>query len=131
MAAMAYYILKSKRGDFDAVVSAVTQKLEQEGFGVLTEIDVADTLKRKLGVEMPRYRILGACNPDFAQKALGIDDKIGVLLPCNIVVEEKGDREIDVFAIDPRVAMRGSGNTKLEALAEEAALRLNRVVASI
>lgn len=128
---MAYYILKSKKGDFDAVVSAVAQKLEQEGFGVLTEIDVADTLKQKLGVEMPRYRILGACNPEFAQKALGIDDKIGVLLPCNIVVEEKGAREIDVFAIDPRVAMRGSGDARLEALAEEAALRLNRVVASI
>ncbi len=127
---MTYYILKSTKGDFDAIVAAVTQKLKEEGFGVLTEIDVANTLKQKLGVEMRRYRILGACNPAFAHKAIGVEHKIGVMLPCNVVVEETGDREIDVFAIDPRVAMRAIGNPALAEIAEEIAGRLSRVVAS-
>ena len=78
---MSYYITKSTKGDFDAVVSKVIEKLKDEGFGVLTEIDVANTLKQKLGVEMKRYRILGACNPGFAHKALSVEDKIGVMLP--------------------------------------------------
>ena len=86
---MSYYITKSTKGDFDAVVSKVIEKLKDEGFGVLTEIDVANTLKQKLGVEMKRYRILGACNPGFAHKALSVEDKIGVMLPCNVVVQEK------------------------------------------
>jgi len=86
---MSYYITKSTKGDFDAVVSKVIEKLKDEGFGVLTEIDVANTLKQKLGVEMKRYRILGACNPGLAHKALSVEDKIGVMLPCNVVVQEK------------------------------------------
>jgi uncharacterized protein (DUF302 family) len=127
---MTYYILKSTKGDFDAVVAAVTQKLKDEGFGVLTEIDVANTLKQKLGVEMKRYRILGACNPGFAHKALGCEDKIGVMLPCNVVVQETGDETVDVFAIDPRVAMRQIGNPALAEIADEVAQRLSRVVAA-
>ena len=128
---MNYYITKSTKGDFDAVVSKVIEKLKDEGFGVLTEIDVANTLKQKLGVEMKRYRILGACNPGFAHKALSVEDKIGVMLPCNVVVQEKDGGEVDIAAIDPRVAMRGIGNPALAEIAEEVAERLSRVVSAI
>lgn len=128
---MSFCIAKTTNGDFDAIVSRVIEKLKGEGFGVLSEIDVASTLKQKLGVEMKRYRILGACNPGFAHKALGIEDKIGVMLPCNVIVQEKDGDEIDVAAIDPRVAMRGIGNPALAEIAEEVAERLSRVVGAI
>jgi uncharacterized protein (DUF302 family) len=120
---MSYYITKSTKGDFDAIVTKVIEKLKDEGFGVLTEIDVANTLKQKLGVEMKRYRILGACNPGFAHKALSVEDKIGVMLPCNVVVQEKDGGEVDIAAIDPRVAMRGVGNPALAEIAAEVAER--------
>ncbi len=128
---MSYYITKSTKGDFDAVVSKVIEKLKDEGFGVLTEIDVANTLKQKLGVEMKHYRILGACNPGFAHKALSVEDKIGVMLPCNVVVQEKDAGEVDIAAIDPRVAMKAVGNPALAEIAEEVAERLSRVVSAI
>ena len=128
---MSYYITKSTKGDFDAVVSKVIEKLKDEGFGVLTEIDVANTLKQKLGVEMKHYRILGACNPGFAHKALSVEDKIGVMLPCNVVVQEKDGGEVDIAAIDPRVAMKAVGNPALAEIAEEVAERLSRVVSAI
>jgi uncharacterized protein (DUF302 family) len=128
---MSFCIAKTTNGDFDAIVSRVIEKLKAEGFGVLSEIDVANTLKQKLGVEMKRYRILGACNPGFAHKALGLEDKIGVMLPCNVVVQEKDGEQVDVAAIDPRVAMRGIGNPALAEIAEEVAERLSRVVESI
>ncbi len=128
---MSYYITKSTKGDFDAVVSKVIEKLKDEGFGVLTEIDVANTLKQKLGVEMKHYRILGACNPGFAHKALSVEDNIGVMLPCNVVVQEKDAGEVDIAAIDPRVAMKAVGNPALAEIAEEVAERLSRVVSAI
>ena len=128
---MSYYITKSTKGDFDAVLSKVIEKLKDEGFGVLTEIDVANTLKQKLGVEMKHYRILGACNPGFAHKALSVEDKIGVMLPCNVVVQEKDSGEVDVAAIDPRVAMKAVGNPALAEIAAEVAERLSRVVSAI
>ncbi len=128
---MSYYITKSTQGDFDAVVSKVIEKLKDEGFGVLTEIDVANTLKQKLGVEMKHYRILGACNPGFAHKALSVEDKIGVMLPCNVVVQEKDAGEVDIAAIDPRVAMKAVENPALAEIAEEVAERLSRVVSAI
>ncbi|MFY9833099.1 MAG: DUF302 domain-containing protein [Methylocystis sp.] len=128
---MSYYITKSTKGDFDAVVSKVIEKLKDEGFGVLTEIDVANTLKQKLGVEMKHYRILGACNPGFAHKALSVEDKIGVMLPCNVVVQEKDAGEVDIAAIDPRVAMKAVENPALAEIAEEVAERLSRVVSAI
>jgi uncharacterized protein (DUF302 family) len=128
---MSFCIAKTTNGDFDAVVSRVVEKLKGEGFGVLTEIDVANTLKQKLGVEMKRYRILGACNPGFAHKALGLEDKIGVMLPCNVIVQEKEGDEVDVAAVDPRVAMRGVGNPALTKIAEEVAERLSRVVEAV
>jgi len=128
---MSYYITKSTKGDFDAVVSKVIEKLKDEGFGVLTEIDVANTLKQKLGVEMKRYRILGACNPGLAHKALSVEDKIGVMLPCNVIVQEMADGVVDVAAIDPRMAMRQIGNPALAEISDVVAERLSRVVGAI
>ena len=128
---MSYYITKSTKGDFDAVVSKVIEKAKDEGFGVLTEIDVANTLKQKLGVEMKRYRILGACNPGFAHKALSVEDKIGVMLPCNVIVQEMADGVVDVAAIDPRMAMRQIGNPALAEISDVVAERLSRVVGAI
>ncbi len=128
---MSYYITKSTNGDFDAVVSKVIEKLKDEGFGVLTEIDVANTLKQKLGVEMKRYRILGACNPGLAHKALSVEDKIGVMLPCNVIVQEMADGVVDVAAIDPRMAMRQIGNPALAEISAAVAERLSRVVGAI
>lgn len=128
---MSYYITKSTKGDFDAVVSKVIEKLKDEGFGVLTEIDVANTLKQKLGVEMKRYRILGACNPGLAHKALSVEDKIGVMLPCNVIVQEMADGVVDVAAIDPRMAMQQIGNPALTEISTAVAERLSRVVGAI
>jgi uncharacterized protein (DUF302 family) len=128
---MSYYITKSTKGDFDAVVSKVIEKLKDEGFGVLTEIDVANTLKQKLGVEMKRYRILGACNPALAHKALSVEDKIGVMLPCNVIVQEMADGVVDVAAIDPRMAMQQIGNPALAEISAAVAERLSRVVGAI
>ena len=128
---MSYYITKSTKGDFDAVLSKVIEKLKDEGFGVLTEIDVANTLKQKLGVEMKRYRILGACNPGLAHKALSVEDKIGVMLPCNVIVQEMADGVVDVAAIDPRMAMRQIGNPTLAEISDAVAERLSRVVGAI
>ena len=128
---MSYYITKSTKGDFDAVLSKVIEKLKDEGFGVLTEIDVANTLKQKLGVEMKRYRILGACNPGLAHKALSVEDKIGVMLPCNVIVQEMADGVVDVAAIDPRMAMRQIGNPALAEISNAVAERLSRVVGAI
>jgi uncharacterized protein (DUF302 family) len=128
---MSYYITKSTKGDFDAVVSKVIEKLKDEGFGVLTEIDVANTLKQKLGVEMKRYRILGACNPGLAHKALSVEDKIGVMLPCNVIVQEMADGVVDVAAIDPRMAMQQIGNPALTEISAAVAERLSRVVGAI
>jgi uncharacterized protein (DUF302 family) len=128
---MTYYISRTTQGDFDAVLAKVTQKLKDEGFGVLTEIDVANTLKQKLGVEMKRYRILGACNPGFAHKALSVEDKIGVMLPCNVIVQEKADGSVDVAAIDPRVVMQQIDNPALAEIADAVAGGLSRALASV
>ncbi len=128
---MNYCIMKTMRGDFDAVVAKVIEKLKEEGFGVLSDIDVASTLKQKLGVEMKRYRILGACNPGFAHQALSIEDKIGVMLPCNVIVQEMADDVIDVAAIDPRVAMQQIDNPALTEISVAVAERLSRVVGGI
>jgi uncharacterized protein (DUF302 family) len=128
---MTYYISASTKGEFDAIVAKVTARLKEEGFGVLTEIDVANTLKQKLGVEMKQYRILGACNPSFAHKALSLEDKLGVMLPCNVIVQEKPDGRVDVSAIDPRVAMTNVGNPALSEIAKDVAERLARVVGGI
>lgn len=128
---MNFYTSKLIRGNFEDVISKVTESLKTEGFGVLTQIDVSQTLKNKLNVDFRRYRILGACNPSFAYKALQIEDKIGVMLPCNIVVQEKSSDSIEVASINPLSSMQVVGNPELEKVATEIQNKLHRVIDSL
>ena len=128
---MTYYIARSLRGNFDTVVEKVTEALKQEGFGVLTQINVADTLKQKIDVDMPAYRILGACNPKFAHQALSAENKIGVMLPCNVIIRAAEGGVVEVAAIDPRAAMKTIGNPQLTQIAEAVAQGLTRAVDSL
>ena len=128
---MSYYISKTVNGPFDAVVAEVTARLKEQGFGVLTDIDVQSTLKAKIGVDMAKYRILGACNPRFAHEALQIEDKLGVLLPCNVIVRETPDQRVEVASVDPVVAMERTGNPALRSTAEEVRQMLTKVVSQV
>lgn len=126
-----YYLSKVVVGGFDDVVSRVIEALKKEGFGVLTDIDVRDTMKKKLGVEFREYRILGACNPPLAHKALEVEDKIGTMLPCNVIVQETPDHEVEVAAIDPAASMDRIGNTALTDLANTVRTKLQNVLESL
>ena len=126
-----YYIATTVDEPFDTVVARVVQALNSEGFGVLTDIDVQATLKAKIGADVPRYRILGACNPRFAREALALEDKLGVLLPCNVIVREAADGRVEVASVDPVAAMGRTGNPALEGLAHEVRARLMRVIAAL
>ena len=116
---------------FEDTVVAVTEALKKEGFGVLTHIDIAAKLKEKIGVDMRRYVILGACNPPLANRALKIENKIGVMLPCNVIVQETENGQIEVSSIDPMASMAAAGNTSLTAVAEEVSQKLQRVITSL
>ena len=128
---MSYYIAKTVSGPFDAVVADVTARLKTQGFGVLTDIDVQATLKSKIGVDTPKYRILGACNPGFAHEALKIEERLGVLLPCNVIVRETTDRWVEVASIDPVSAMERTDNPALRTTAEEVRRLLAKAIAQI
>jgi uncharacterized protein (DUF302 family) len=128
---MNYYIARVVAAGFDATVAGLVAAPKQEGFGVLTDIDVAATTKQKLGVEFRSYRILGACNPPLARKALSAEDKIGVMLPCNVIVQDADAGKTEVAAIDPRAAMERIGNPALSELAEEVAQRFARVLQAL
>jgi uncharacterized protein (DUF302 family) len=125
---MSYYLTKTVESTFEKTLETVTAALKDQGFGVLTEIDVRETLKKKLDVEFRKYRILGACNPPFAYKALQAEDKIGVLLPCNVIVQETPGGGVEVSAMDPAEAMGMIDNPALKSVAEEVRARLQRVV---
>jgi uncharacterized protein (DUF302 family) len=125
---MNYYYSKTIRAEFDDAVSGIKQALKDEGFGILTEIDVRDTLKKKLDVEFRNYRILGACNPPFAYKALQAEDKIGTMLPCNVVVQETADGRVELAAIDPVAAMQAIGNPELREIAEAIGQKLKKII---
>ena len=114
---MTYYIAKTVAGDFDAVLQRTVEALKAEGFGVLTEIHVDRVLKAKLDVDFRRYSILGACNPAFAHQALQAEDRVGLMLPCNVLVQDRGQGQVEVAAIDPAAAMASVGNPALETLA--------------
>lgn len=128
---MSYYIAKRLTPGFDEAVRRTTEALKEEGFGVLTEIDVADTLKKKIGVDFRRYRILGACNPKLAHEALQIEGHIGTMLPCNVVVQETPDGKIEVAAIDPVASMMAVENPRLKQAAEQVREKLQRVVSRL
>ncbi len=124
---MKYGFSKTVNLPFDQTVERVTEELKKEGFGVLTTIDVKDTLKKKLDVDFKRYTILGACNPPFAHKALQAEEEIGLLLPCNVIVYEKGSSTV-VSAFDPMAMMKVIDNKKMAPIAEEVRNRVKRVI---
>lgn len=124
---MDYGFSKEVNLSFDDAVAKTTEELKKEGFGVLTTIDVQDTLKKKLGVDFKRYVILGACNPPFAHRALQTEEAIGLLLPCNVVVSEKGAGSI-VMAFDPMAMTKLTENKTLASIAEEVRERMQRVL---
>ncbi|MDD2581233.1 MAG: DUF302 domain-containing protein [Desulfuromonadaceae bacterium] len=125
---MSYYFSKTVDMSFEKAISRVIEELKKEGFGILTEIDVKETLKRKMDVDFPDYTILGACNPPFAYRALQAEPKIGTMLPCNIVVQKLDDGKIDVSAVDPLASMQAIQNSELQAIAEEIQLKLKKVI---
>ena len=124
---MKYYFSKMIDLDFDGAIIKVTEELKKEGFGILTDIDVKATLKKKLDIDFHKYRILGACNPPFAYQALQAEDKIGTMLPCNVIVQEK-DGKTEVSAIDPLASMQAVKNEALASIAQEVRLKLRTVI---
>ena len=125
---MDYYISTISKLGFEETLVKVEEELKSEGFGVLTEIDVRATLKQKLDVDFKKYKILGACNPQMAHKALKSEDKIGVLLPCNVIVEENADGQVEVAAVNPIEAMKTVGNESLAEVANTVTEKLQNVI---
>lgn len=128
---MDYYYSKVVNLSFDEALVRVTDELKKEGFGVLTEIDVRDTLKKKLDVDFRNYRILGACNPPFAYQALLAEPQIGLMLPCNVVVQDGEEGQTIVSAIDPLASMQAVENEALGEVAEQIKTRLQKVIENI
>ena len=125
---MQYYFNKIVEMTFEETIDKVTEELKKEGFGVLTEIDVKAALKKKIDVDFRKYRILGACNPSYAYKALLAEDKIGTMLPCNVIVQEREDGKIEVAAIDPIASMQAVENERLGGIAVEVHAKLKKVI---
>lgn len=128
---MTYYINRILPAAFDEVITRTKAALKTEGFGVLTEINVQETLKTKLGVDFPKYVILGACNPALAHEALLLENKVGTMLPCNVVVRDAGDGRTEVAAIDPVASMQAIDNPALKQAAQVVRSKLDRVVAQV
>lgn len=125
---MQYYIAKTTSLSFDDALERASEVLKEQGFGILTEIDVKATLKKKLDVDFRLYQILGACNPPFAYRALQAEDKIGILLPCNVIVQELADGQVEVAAMDPMVAMNVVDNAELADVAAQVRARLQATI---
>ncbi|MBU1369890.1 MAG: DUF302 domain-containing protein [Bacteroidetes bacterium] len=128
---MNYYINKTITANFDQAIALVTEALKTEGFGILSEIDIQQKLKEKLDVDFRKYTILGACNPPSAHKALQQEDKIGTMLPCNVIVQEIGENQVEVAAVDPVASMISVENKQLSVIAGEIKTKLERVIASL
>lgn len=128
---MSYYFAKTLTVGFDEAVRRATDALKREGFGVLTEIDVKQTLKKKLDVDFRDYRILGACNPALAHEALQLEDKVGTMLPCNVVVQDVGGGKTEVAAIDPVASMQAIENPRLKSAAARVQAKLKNVIESL
>ncbi len=128
---MTYYIHKILNVPFEDAVARATEALKAEGFGILTDIDVKETLNKKIGVEFPNYRILGACNPALAFEALKLENKVGTMLPCNVVVRDAGNGQTEVAAIDPVASMQAIENAELKNAAAQVRDKLKRVIAAL
>lgn len=128
---MSYYKAKIVDMSFEDAIQKATEELKKVGFGVLTEIDVKETLKKKIDIDFRKYKILGACNPQFAHKALQAEDKIGVLLPCNVIVQETDDGKTEVAIMNPVEAMSVVENENLEPIAEEVTKLLDSALEKI
>jgi len=128
---MSYYFSKTVQTTFNDAVNRVIDELKKEGFGVLSDIDVKATLKKKLDVDFRNYRILGACNPHFAYQALQAEDKIGTMLPCSVIVQEVEGVGAEVAAIDPAASMQAVGNPKLDKIADQVREKLRAAIARL
>ena len=128
---MSYYFSKKIETSFGEAVAKVIEALSAEGFGILTEIDVGNTLKNKLGVEFRNYMILGACNPPLAYQALQAEDKIGTMLPCNVIVQETAEGNVEVASIDPIASMKAINNPNLEEIAVQIQGKLKKVIENL
>lgn len=128
---MKYYINKTIAANFEQAIELVTKALKKEGFGVLSEIDIQQKFKEKLDIDFRKYKILGACNPPNAHKALQLEDKIGTMLPCNVIVQETGENQVEVAAVDPVASMMSVENNQLAGIAVEIKSKLERVIASL
>ena len=127
---MSYYFSKTLHITFDAAIARITEELKKEGFGILTEIDIKEAMKKKLDVEFRPYKILGACNPPFAYQALQAEDKIGTMLPCNVIVQES-DGGVEVAAVDPIASMVAVNNPKLADIATQVQAKLRKVIENL
>jgi uncharacterized protein (DUF302 family) len=128
---VSYYMAKTFSRSFDSVLAEVIERLKAEGFGVLTDIDVQATLKNKIGADIAKYRILGACNPKLAHEGLRLENKLGVLLPCNVIVREAAAGQVEVASVDPVNAMERTENPSLATTATEVRERLLRAISAI
>lgn len=125
---MKYYFNKTLNGNFDQIIEKITEELKKEDFGILTEIDIQETLKKKLDVDFKKYKILGACNPPYAHKALVAEDKIGTMLPCNVIVQEISKGVVEVAAVNPMASMQSVENEDLKEIAQEITAKLKKVI---
>ncbi|MCK0178381.1 DUF302 domain-containing protein [Flavobacteriaceae bacterium S0862] len=128
---MNYYYNTIVNGSFESIEAKVIELLKNEGFGVLTQIDMQQTLKKKLDVDFKKYKILGACNPPFAYKALQVEDKIGTMLPCNIIIQELSPNNIEVSAVNPLITMQTVSNETLKVIAHEVSVKLENIINNI
>lgn len=128
---MMYYNSKKTELNFEDSIKKLGDELQKEGFGILTEIDVQAVFKKKIGADFRKYKILGACNPNFAHKAIQTEENIGTLLPCNFVVQENDKGEVSISSVNPLVTMQNVGNEKLTGIAQEVSAKLNSVLSSI
>jgi len=128
---MGYYFHKILACTFDEAIARVTEELKKEGFGILSEIDVQQALKKKLNVDFKKYTILGACNPPFAYQALQIEEMIGTMLPCNVIVFENDKGQVEVAAVDPVASMQAIKNPQLQEVADQVQGKLKKVIDSL
>ena len=128
---MRYYFSKTLNCSFEEAISRTTDELQKEGFGILSEIDVQQALKKKLNVDFKKYKILGACNPPYAYQALQLEEKIGTMLPCNVIVLENDQGQVEIAAVDPMASMQAIKNPHLQEVAEQVQAKLKKVIDSL